>query len=208
MLNSNWILLTDPRCGGTVLRETLNQHSQLVCPGELMETYKDGYVAPASDQEWIDYINRAFVNAPGWHVQRYSIPARCAGWARLSSIPSLKVISLIRVDLTAHYMSWKFAQTTNHWHSRPEELPTIPWDEKEYVRWTTNTIQRRKQTDWVFRNNSVLSLTHEDIVADFTSVLKRVQSFLEISEEELTPIQDRLPEVNYRDVFTDYPDFV
>lgn len=196
-----FVVVADCRCGGTALVRTLNKHPELVVLGELMSADQPYFEIPP---DFDKFYSDTFQHCNGWHLHRFQLPAAYA-WYKLSKYPKLKVIDLRRENLKEQYASFKMAQETSLWHERPDEIPRIEWDTKDYKRQTTEWINGRIWTDHVFSFNPVLRITFEQIVENFNDVLGRCQDFLGVERAELNPAMKRMEAVDYSKVFVGWP---
>ncbi|MGV3486858.1 MAG: hypothetical protein ACO1RT_20755 [Planctomycetaceae bacterium] len=200
-----WLMVSDPRCGSTMLRRTLDRHPDLECEGEMFNTGHPWYVKPEPDG-WPAAIAAKFNESSGWHVQRYQIPLCLGGWESLASMPGLRVIDLERLDLTAQYCSWKYAKLTGTWKDRGQVPMGVPWNQREYDEVTQGWLDGRKRVRYRLRGCLSMRLTYEDLASDFAAAIKRCLEFLEVAQLPLRPAMQKFEQLDPRSVFVGMPD--
>lgn len=193
------ILLADCRCGGTVLRKTLGSHPDLHLAGEALHP-----LAPRPT-DWAAWISEMFAGHDGSHLQRYQLPRDSEAWSMLARLPDIRVIDLRREDKVEQYASWKLAMVTSSWHTRPETLPRIKWNQEECKSKMREWAEGQRLTERIFAGVPTLRITFEQIADDIGGVLYRCQRFLGITPTPLRPAIDRMAPVDYPTIFSGYP---
>ncbi|MEX1026465.1 MAG: hypothetical protein WD049_00435 [Candidatus Paceibacterota bacterium] len=200
-----FVILSDCRCGGTTLTETLDQHPQLNVHGEVLLSMRLGQ-RPRSDwPDWPALVAQAFDHCDGFHLQRYQLPWHRDPWNAFAAYPDLRVIDLRRLDLLQQYASWRVAMATQQWRERPESLPRLTWNEDDFRKTASAWEEGRAYTDRAFAGLPQLKLTFQDLCDDFGGTIYRCQRFLGIEPTPLKPSQPRNPKLDYADVFFGWP---
>ena len=129
-----------------------------------------------------------------YHAPRDSEWGR-AVWRYLAGDTGLRVIHLRRRNLLAAQISLRKADETNQWirYSDPAQQSAMPLDFEEtrasfeqQRAWERDAAER-------FAGHPLLEVFYEDLAADFSGELHRVQTFLELRVRNLSPATSKRP---------------
>ena len=204
----SFILLAEVRTGGTVLADSLTNHTRLKVLGEvfnvgqyedwkawrrsiIQQLYSSTHEIGPSD-DFAPILNYIFEHFSGFLLHRQSqIAEGNPSWMYMASLTNIKIIHLYRENLFLQYFSERLAISTEIWHlrcsneqSRPEWAP-ITIDVKHCL----STMQERMKSfhlmRYLFARHSNITIRYEEIEADINRVLDYCQGFLEVPLERL-----------------------
>lgn len=202
LAHQNFLILTHPRSGSTLLTEGLNSLPAVVSYGELLTpNYIDYMVSGYRDTQMMRYLRRKmparflaeFVYGP------YSPQIRAVGFKLfpehfdykleflagrqwLLDNPQLKVLRLVRRNLLKYYVSLELARRTKIWRVRqPAEKPpemTIHVDPERAAKEFLQRSTRDARYKALFAGHAMLDLTYEELDLHPEDSFNRVQIFL------------------------------
>lgn len=205
-----FIILGRSRVGSNFLRGLLNSHSQTHVFGEIFQNKEEiawampGYRQTASDlqlfrQEPVQFVKqkvfRRFssqITAVGFKIFYYHAqdPQWAPLWQHLQNDRHLKVIHIKRQNILKTHLSRQRAIQTDRWvntsgegrRSAPLSLSfeACLQDFQQTRRW-------EEQYDAYFHGHEMLEVIYEELAADNAAIMQRVQSFLDLQPEKLTP---------------------
>jgi LPS sulfotransferase NodH len=198
----NFMILTHPRSGSTLLADGLNSLPSIVSYGELFTpNYVDYMVSGYRDTQVMRYLRRKFparflsefvygpysphIRAVGFKLfpEHFDYkPEFLPGRRWLLENPELVVLRLVRRNLLKYYVSLELARHTKVWRirepSRKAPEMTIRLDpekaEREFIQRSTRDEAYRT----LFAKHQILDLTYEDLEIDSAECFRRVLAFL------------------------------
>ena len=198
----NFMILTHPRSGSTLLADGLNSLLSVVSYGELFTPNYVDYMAPGyRDTQVMRYLRRKiparflaeFVYGPyAEHIKAVGFklfpehfdykPDFLPGRRWLLENPELMVLRLVRRNLLKYYVSLELARRTKVWRIRepgaknPEATILLDPAKAEH-----EFIQRSSRDEayrTLFAKHRILDLTYEDLELDPAGCFRRVLAFL------------------------------
>lgn len=201
-----FIICSDPRTGGHMLASALNRHSQLRVAGEIFvrpELFGLPPRPPRADERYAVRL----VEAAWRHFEGFIIHRRFTrGLQVLGGSPEVRVIFLRREDWLAQLASEELAQQTGIWHVAPPGVDYLSDDgcaepppasaalkipPAACHRYRQAVLRREAAARHLLRRNPRCELTYEQLTVDWESALERVQRFLDLPHETLTPATQR-----------------
>lgn len=203
------ILLSDCRCGGNILKASLNQHPMIrIHPHEVfIKNFHEFQTNHLSPLQVFKVLRRDVVNKGynGFHLQRYQLPLNKYTWTKVLTLPGAKVINLKRQNILAQYKSWMVAEYTKEWMGRADTIPPIVWDEDDFQRRKQHWVESREFIDKILRNREnqidFIDINYESLERNFTDTTERIQYFLDFPVMELKEAYPKPKKVDYSKVF-------
>jgi len=203
---NNFLILSSPRSGTTLLLDYLNCSRQVRCYGEILgrDHFQYGDPYRMTPERIRLHVESYFVKRPGtwvgakiltFHLDE--LPITLADLLEVLSAP--KIILLYRQDLLEQYTSFHLAMATGVWHPRkPVELALIRLDPDDFLAFAER--ERRMWQENCARLNlaQTCAVSYEDLHADPRSQLARVFNYLNVEPAEL---RSRLVKTNPRPLF-------
>lgn len=191
MSYTRYIILSSPRSGTHMLRSALGAHENLVCLSEVFNPhwypdppYNGDVDTPAvlHREIWGDYPDR--VHAAGFCVHRSGAPLGRHQdlFAVLDEINGLKVISLRRRNLLRRYLSYRIMREDKGRPPIPKSLTVDELTQEFMAREAELAAYDRRFGD------ALLPVVYEDLVADFSKEIQRIQHFLKVRACQLHPV--------------------
>jgi LPS sulfotransferase NodH len=211
---TRYIILARSRVGSNLLRGLLNAHSQVVAYGELFQ-FHDQISWAVSGRQRSDRVLRLFQQEPVTFLEqevfnKHPKAIRAVGfklfyyhaqngnwkvvWEYLRQQPKLHVIHLKRANILKTHLSWTLANKTGAWvkhNNGVEPKPAVSLAYEECLEAFTETRRWESEFEAYFRNHPSLEVVYEDLAADYSEEMRRIQSFLGVSYQEVQPVTQR-----------------
>ncbi|HWO43632.1 MAG TPA: DUF6473 family protein [Candidatus Eisenbacteria bacterium] len=208
-----FFILSRGRSGSNYLRGLLNSHSQVVVFGEIFRTYDSiGWEFPEYERLYhtprlvtlmqrhpVRFLNRCVfgrfpksIHAVGFKLFYYHAQdeSRRALWRFLENQTAWRVIHLKRNSALRVLLSEKRAFETNRWTNTtgdPEEPFSIRLDYDECLKiFVRNDEEKRRFDSWL-GDRPKLEVFYEDLVANQSREMVRVQEFLGVECQRVVP---------------------
>lgn len=208
---TRFVIVGMARTGSTMLINLLNSHTRALAFGELFRTpgtigwdvrpYLDytserlltlyqsdpcGFLAKAIFRKW-----PRGQQAVGFKIFYYHAREKpySAVWDYLERHDDIRVLHIKRRNILAQYLSVHLAHKTNVWSAtRPVARETEPVrleieDCRKHFAWVRS---QEEEADAFFAGHDVLQVAYEDLIADQTAEMLKVQEFLGLREQELS----------------------
>lgn len=211
---ARFVILASARTGSTLVTRSLNHHGAAVTYGEIMR-HRDLFPArfpelgnserlfrddPARFLE--ERIYRKYpeaIGAVGFKIF-YSHAPRDTEWGRavwdyLIRQNELSVIHLRRRNLLAAHLSRKKAASADEWikYSGASQNTTVSLNFEETRARFEQSRAWEREYEVMFADHPLLDLCYEDVTADYTDEMKRVQTFLGLPLHGVAPATRKRP---------------
>lgn len=208
---TRFIVLGRSRVGSNLLRGLLNDHSQIVVLGELFQNKQaigwamDGFPTNGRTrqmflQEPVPFLEekvwRHFpqpVTAVGFKIFYYHARDRqwAAVWPYLQADTDLRVIHIKRRNLLNVHLSRKRAMVSDEWVNtaagKRTKVGAISLDYEECLQDFEQTRQYEVAADAFFAGHPKIDVIYETLAAGREQEMARIQSFLGVNQEVVTP---------------------
>lgn len=205
-----FIILGRSRVGSNFLRSLLNSHNQVRIFGEIFRNSDAidwdmaGFqTTPAQLKLYQNdpvefYEKQVFCRQPksiaavGFKIFYYHAPenSQFAGiWSHMQNQESLRVIHLKRRNILQTHLSRKRAVITDSWvntDGKKEKSQPIMLDYDELLADFEQTRRWEDEFDTRFARHPLFNLSYEDLSADPSSVVNKLQAFLSLESQPLT----------------------
>ena len=190
---NNFLILSSPRSGTTLLLDYLNCSRQVRCYGEILgrDHFQYGDPYRMTPERIRLHVESYFVKRPGTRVGAKiltfhldELPITLDDLLEVLSSP--KIILLYRQDLLEQYTSFHLAMATGVWHPRkPVELAPIRLDPDDFLAFAER--ERRMWQENCARLNlaQTCPVSYEDLYADPPGQMARVFDFLNVPAAEV-----------------------
>jgi LPS sulfotransferase NodH len=205
-----FIILGRSRVGSNFLRGLLNSHSQAHVFGEIFQNKEEiawampGYRQTAGDlqlfrQEPVQFVeDKVFhkfspqITAVGFKIFYYHAqdPQWTPLWQYLQNDRSIKVIHIKRRNILKTHLSRQRAVQTDRWVNTSGEgrrSAPLSLSFEACLQDFQETRSWEEQYDATFHDHEMLEVIYEELAADNAAIMQRVQSFLGLQPETLTP---------------------
>lgn len=190
---NNFLILSSPRSGTTLLLDYLNCSRQVRCYGEILGRGHIQYGNPyrLAPERIRLHVESYFVKRPGtwvgakiltFHLDELPITIDDL----LEVLNSPRIILLYRENLLQQYTSFHLAMATGVWHPRkPVELAPIRLDPDDFLAFAAR--ERRMWQENCARLNlaDTCVVSYEDLHADPRSQMARVFDYLNVEPAEV-----------------------
>ncbi len=207
-------LIMDRRSGSTLLRDTLNQHPQIDCSGEIFNSFAGLDGIPGSHERGYGATMEVFWNwrraerasdtkAIGTLIHRWQTEF-FPGLMELTRGLHTRFICVYRDNLVRQFLSELIAMNTATWSSDPkfvENLPKMTMD-PDALSTYIHTRYRERVHDWHFQPRIEYSLEH--LIEDWDKVMERIQLYLGLKPEPLEPTSQRQETRRLEDAIANY----
>lgn len=211
---TRFLILASARTGSTLLTRSLNRHSGILTYGEIL---RDQSFFPARFAEFgnsqglfqrdpVEFIESKVyrkypphVAAVGFKIFYRHAPRETAWgqavWRYLAEQKSIKVIHLKRRNLLKAQLSRQKAAGTKEWikYSAEKQHSAITLTYDDALARFTQTRQWETEYAALFAEHPLLDVYYEDLAADFSNQMARLQSFLQVAPEPLEPTTQKRP---------------
>lgn len=203
-----FLILSTPRCGTHMLRTALGAHAALVSLAEMFNPHwiKDAPFDADTDEQTIleRHIFRPYppsVRAVGFVLHRSGAPFGNwpTLWQRLIADQDLHVISLRRNNLLRRYLSYRVMREPK---TDPPEPKVLRPDELR-----ADFERQEKEIaefDQAFASHPLLRVSYEELCANYTATMLRVQAFLGVPPAHLKPGITPNPHRPLREAIADF----
>jgi len=203
-----FVIVASARTGSTLVTRSLNHHGAAVTYGEIMrhpdlfparfpelgnsaELFHTDPVRFLEERIYRKYPDA--VQAVGFKIF-YSHAPRDTAWGQavwdyLVGQPALRVIHLRRRNLLAAHVSRKKAAAADEWikYSGASQSAGVTLDfEETRARFEQGQAWEREY-DALFARHPLMDLVYEDVAADYTGQMQRVQAFLGLPPRDVPP---------------------
>jgi hypothetical protein len=229
----DFVLLTQGRCGSTLLTHALKDHSKIRMYGELLNPNPIhrahphssldkpiyDYVEPAADylerEIYGDPLREADVLVGFKFIARQAMkPPSDAAWEYLRN-KGLKVVSLWRNNLLELVVSTQQAWTTGihqSWvkpNAKNKQPPGGKWptiiQEPAWYESFFKFLENEKELAYQrLKDNEFYEVSYEELVTDFHGTVLRVNHFLDIPPHRPEPFTKRVLTESYLDMIPNY----
>lgn len=212
-----YVIFSPPRTGSMLLCQALDAHSQITCgfealnPGIAPRTKSilesicpdvDSLVIPDDGGKILDinkhdfrpFLDRVFQSYTGFKIIYSHIPPECNLWEHLNAYDDLKIIYMRRNWLEA-CLSFRLAKMSGIWwqnqdgtlniKDRPFHFPS------QEVKWYFDKYSNREAETREKLNKPSITIEHQDLISDWSQTISELESFLDISQEELPMLQTK-----------------
>ncbi|MBP8947436.1 MAG: sulfotransferase [Candidatus Promineofilum sp.] len=213
------------RSGSTLLMRSLNNHSRIVGYGEIVKNvdrYPQHYHEFESSQALFERdparflqtkVFRAYppnVAAVGFkifyhHAPRDTVWGR-AVWEYLLGQPELRVLHLKRRNWLKMLVSEKQAGETEEWikYSDGQEAPAVHLPPDEAAAFFARVAAWEAEYDALFAGHPGCEVVYEQLTRDLPGQLARIQTFLDVPHEAVSPGTAKRPRRALAEQITNY----
>lgn len=202
-----WLLSSYPRCGTHMLLSALQQHTQLTTYGEVLNpTTRSGMARLATTPVEIGYLY--------WATPQTGFAVHAHRWRRTPGVlrgndanitafydwcpRDVKIISLRCRNHFRQQMSYKLAKQSDIWNTYSASALRQAAATEAQVQFVPQELRRAQHSaenvwrvvDEIFQN--VLPVYYEDLCADWEQEIIRVQEFLGVDVQPVTPTSQKL----------------
>jgi LPS sulfotransferase NodH len=221
------IILTRSRSGSNFLRGLLNSHSQITVFGELFQNRDSiGWALPGYRQSKrtlslfrqnpIRFLEKKVFRcfpthtaAVGFKIFYYHAQDDewKAVWEYLQAHKELRVIHLKRKNILETHLSRVKAQLTDEWVNLTPvrgDSRAIPLDYEACLADFVRTRTWEREYDAMFQEHPRIEVLYEELSCDHVAEMKRIQSFLGVDYEAVTPQTHRQSHQRLSDAISNY----
>ncbi len=211
MAATAFVIVADLRTGSTVLSSTLDRHPQIRCRGELFhpDDFPDnqlpGESRPALSGRALvaraladDDVRAAGFRAMVFHPDAAVRPQWAGAWDGLAGHRGLRVIELRRRDALAQLASLTIAQETGRFTPHPDDplydpqhRPRVHLDPDALRHWIDERARLYAQRRAQLQGHPMLELTYEQLADEWASTMLRIQDFLGVDPQPLSPAKQK-----------------
>ncbi len=208
---TRFVIVGTARTGSTMLISLINAHSQALTLGEIFRSPDAiGWDIPAYAQiadksaftlyrsDPLRFLRQEIYREwkPGQKAMGFKIfyyHARqapfSAVWDYLQTETDIRVLHIKRRNVLAQYLSLQRAHLTNQWSGRNSNGETEPMflSTEECRRHFLWLRAQEAETDTFFAHHPLLEVEYEALVADRAGQMAKVQDFLGLERQDLTP---------------------
>lgn len=226
-LPTPFVIVADVRTGSTLLSSTLDRHPQIRCRGELFhwQDFPDNQVpdGPRHALSAGPLIRRALSDRSGeaagframvFHPDVSAQPQWTKAWRILAEYPGLRVIYLERRDPLAQFASMTIAQQTGRFNPSPEDplydpdhRPRVHIDPADLRHWIDERANLYAQCRAELQAHPTLDLSYEQLADDWAGTITRIQDFLGVDREPLTPAKQKQEQRPLHEMVVNYDEF-
>ncbi len=213
------------RSGSTLLMRSLNNHSQIVGFGEIVKNvdrYPQHYHEFENSQALFERdparflqtkVFRAYppnVAAVGFKIFYHHAPRDTAWgravWEYLLGQPALRVLHLKRRNWLKMLVSEKQAGETEEWikYSEGQEAPAVHISPDEAAGFFTRVAAWEAEYDALFAGHPGCEVVYEQLTRDLPGQLARIQTFLGVPHEAVSPGTAKRPRRALAEQITNY----
>lgn len=181
-----FVILCDPRTGSTWLHTLLNSNMRIMSYGEILTELGD--VSSLNQEVWSHH--HSSIQAVGCKIFYEQL---CKDEFRhvleeIASSKQIKLIDLTRQDARAAYSSLKTAEQTGVWSGSQKvrrNKVQVSMSEVEIDSYAEKLEESRTSILQVLNQHSIYSLKYEELMADESNQLNKVQEFLGVQSVSL-----------------------
>lgn len=210
---TRFVCVGSPRTGSTLLLRSLNNHSRIIGYGEIVKNddrYPGHYHEFGHSEALFRHDPAAFlrakvfrkytpgIGAVGFKIFYHHAPRETAWgravWDYLLGLPDLKLLHLKRRNLLKTFLSRKQAGESGEYikYSASGEKP-LRLDPVEALTFFENARAAEAQYDILLKGRPLLEIIYEDLTRDYATEMRRIQSFLGVAYEDVTPGTEKRP---------------
>lgn len=210
---TRFVCVGSPRTGSTLLLRSLNNHSQIIGYGEIvknLDRYPGHYHEFGHSEALFQRDPAAFlrhkvfrkyppaIGAVGFKIFYHHAPRETAWghavWDYLLGLPDLKLLHLKRRNLLKTFLSRKQAGESGEYikYSSSGEKP-LYLDPAEAQAFFESARAAEAQYDILLQGRPLLEIIYEDLTRDYAAEMRRIQSFLGVAYEDVTPGTEKRP---------------
>jgi len=209
-----FVIVASARTGSTLVTRSLNQHGAAVTYGEIMRAPELfparfpelGNSARLFSTDPVRFLEERIyrkypdaIQAVGFKIF-YSHAPRDTAWGRavweyLVGQPALRVIHLRRRNLLAAHVSRKKAAAVDEWikYSGASQAGGVTLDYEETRARFEQAMVWEREYAALFAGHPFMDLAYEDVAADYTGEMGRVQAFLGLPPRDVPPATRKRP---------------
>ncbi len=210
-------VIADRRSGSMMLQETLNQHSQIHCSGEMFNSFaaedgcihnETGYAATVGKfWNWRRAEHLPEIKAIGTLIHRWQAELFPGLWELTGGLHS-RFICIYRQNLLRQFLSELIAMQTGIWSCDPANVKGLA---KVHIDPTTlalyiDTRRVERSNDWRFQPRIEWPL--EKLVQDWESISTRLQHYLRVDPQPLPLTSQRQETRAIRKIVSNYSEVV
>lgn len=205
---TRFVILGRSRSGSNFLRGLLNSHSQITVFGEIFQNDQSiGWALPGYRQSPVLFDR--FRNEPVKFIEqnvyhRFPLQTKAVGfkifyyhaksenwkpvWSYLQSEKNIKIIHIKRQNVLKTHLSRKLAVKTDAWvnTSGAQQAPEqVALDYDELLGDFNQTRHWEAQAEVLFKDHPSFEVFYEDLARDYSAIMARIQSFLEVKSENV-----------------------
>ena len=216
-----FIILSSPRSGTHMLRSSLLNHPDIVVHHELFNIYQGFFHPYPLDTHALTILNDyAFLcpqnmRAVGLPIHEdepsdKKAPHWLDAWQILKEMSDLKIIHLSRRNLLKRKISEEMAAILRQWTLYPHNQPRkgvvriksiIPQMLEKHFQ-TMN--ERYDHYHEFFSSQEKIQVVYEDLCNNYESVMRDIQSFLDVTQASLSTSTQKRPSYSLREIITNY----
>lgn len=208
---TRFVIVGTARTGSTMLISLINAHNQALTFGEIFRSPTEigwdvGEYARAADknalalyrEDPLRFLQRTIYREwkPGQRAMGFKIfyyhareSSFSAVWDYLQTETDIRVLHIKRRNILAQYLSLQRAHLTNQWSGGDSAGPAVPLslsaeDCRRHFLWVRT---KEAETDAFFARQPLLEIEYEALVADTTGQMGKVQDFLGLDRQDVTP---------------------
>lgn len=227
---SKFIILGKGRSGSTLLSGLLNSHSQVIAYGELFRKPDaigwdlppyDKYLQKPSlislvNQDPVAFVSRKVFNkysktiaSVGFKLFYYHAhdDSRQKIWPFLQEQTDIKILHIKRKNTLQELLSLRRAFKTNQWANTTgdtEKQLSISLDYEDCLQEFTYAQKSKDRFDAFFQDHPKIDVIYEDLANDYESEMRRIQDFLEVNYEPVTPSTFKQSNQTLMEAITNY----
>lgn len=203
-----FIILCRGRVGSNLLTSYLNSHPNILVHGEIFSRSAQNKQQALMDADPIAYLSKVAyrpypddVKCVGFKMfyahARKASDATNGIWQHLMADKGIKVIHMTRTNILRSHLSRTIAAKTAKWtqagsiNSVATEDKRTKLDFEECERSFRRTVRWQQEAAAAFADHDLLHVTYEEVAADPAGTLARIQTFLGVSNVNLSSFHTR-----------------
>ena len=178
-----FIILCTARSGSTWLHTLLNSHPNIHSKGEITLIHHD-----QSIQDYAYTTYPLSIHAVGLKVF-YDDDSYQEALNSIKKDKGIRVIHLVRNNLTEQFISYKKALTSGEWSFRTNSKSSkIKIDTYELLEYQKKQKILRNQVNIDLNNHNLIEIVYEDLIKQTNHETSKIQNFLEVGQKKLFSI--------------------
>lgn len=191
------VIVSRSRTGSTLLMALLNNHSNIICEGEIFKNLN----SKSCKEIWQSLFNKKSrkIKAVGFKLFYYHpFDEDKSVWDLILNDEQINIIHLTRENLLRAYASQRIGEKTKQWTeniNRPHNIDVsvkhIELDFKECLETFETISSYEEKTRQFFNNKKIMEVTYEDLSTDYMLVIEKILKKINLPIEKLTTVMKK-----------------
>jgi LPS sulfotransferase NodH len=205
-----FVIISGSRTGSTLLMALLNNHSNIICEGELFKNLN----GKTCTEIWEALFNNKpkKVKQVGFKLFYYHpFDEDKSIWNIILKDNNINIIHLTRKNLLRIYASQEIGKKTKQWTeniNRPHgfDISTkhVELDYETCLNTFETIVSYEEKIRQMFNNREIIEVDYEDLSADYSLSINHILQRFKLPSEELTTVMKKQNPEPLRDLVTNY----